>query len=570
VTFDYTSDAGVRLTDVARLVFWRANMEATPDTGDIAARKAWLLRRTARLARADATTNIRAWFFTEISRLATTGDFSGRNEANLNAALDYIDRRFDCSDFSLHGLLRLFYLYRDNPDFPATTRARLGQTILNFKYQEDEPGPTMMFTRSENHRILFHSAEFLAGNLFPGATFPNSGMSGGQHAEKGARLANEWMRDRAKHGFEEWLSNTYFEEDFLALLNLFQFAPDGSETKRLAGGLLDLLTFILASHHFHGTLATTHGRAYEQSILHPELEAVRPIIWLLFGLPKSLNQSCSIGAVALATSAYAPSPAVLEMALDTAPLATRSRMGSFAWNPEARGGINCLTNRRDDYMVSGMVEARLGSFNAQAHAGQITLKGGVPIFVSCFDNPGPDARPSYWGGQFRCPKTIVSGDILAYIYDIPDVSGLTHCYFPLPDFDEVAEAGRWLCGRKGDAYVGVYSIKKYNVTGAGAWKNRELLCGEKRNIWILQAGSRNDYGSFEQFRTALRDARITVDGGVGESVRYVAPRNGELFLSHRETCTRDGAPVLEKPFPMLENPRGRADYGEGNFFHLIP
>lgn len=207
-----------------------------------------------------------------------------------------------------------------------------------------------------------------------------------------------------KHGFEEWFSNTYFEEDLLAMLNLFQFAPDGSETKKLAGGLLDLLTFILASHHFHGTLATTHGRAYEQSILHPELEALRPIIWLLFGQPKSLNQSCSIGAVALATGAYAPSPAVLEMAMDTAPLATRSRMGSFVWNPEAKGGINCLTKRRDDYMVSGMVEARLGPFNAQAHAGQITLKGGVPVFVSCFDNPGPDARPSYWGDNSASPK----------------------------------------------------------------------------------------------------------------------------------------------------------------------
>lgn len=93
---------------------------------------------------------------------------------------------------------------------------------------------------------------------------------------------------------------------------------------------------------------------------------------------------------------------------------------------------------------------------------------------------------------------------------------------------------------------------------------------EKRNIWILQAGSRDDYGSFEQFRTALRDAKITIVGGDGESVRYVAPRNGELFLSHRETCTRDGVPVLAKPFPMLENPRGRADYGEGQGFHLTP
>jgi hypothetical protein len=557
--FDYVLPDGEVLADVAELGCYRVNIEQPPSGVDFTARKKWLLSSNAGFAADDVAFRLREWFFIELSRLtATGGDFTALDREKFIAALDYIDARYDCADFALHGLLRFWHLYGNNPKFPADLRRRAKQTILNFKYWEDEPGSTMMFTRSENHRILFHSAEYLAGSLFPDEIFFNSGLTGQQHAAKGAKLAAEWLGEKGKFGFEEWHSNTYYEEDFLALLDLYDFASADSELRAPAKGLLDLLSFIFASHHFHGIFATTHGRVYEQSILYPEVESTRYLVWLLFGMPESLGQRCSIGAVALATSGYEPARDTVNVALDPRPLSTKSRMGLFKWN--ADGGVNCLANRRDEYMVAGMLQAQVGGRGVQVHAGQITLKGGVPVFVTCFDNPTPNARPSYWGGQFRNPKTIVSGDVLAYIYDIPDVSGLTHCYFPKPDFDETVAGDGWLFGRKGDAYVAVYSLRKHTTTAGGMWKDRELLCDAKQNIWLLQAGCRADYGSFEKFRAAIASAKLII---AGDNLRYAAPHNGELFFSYKETCTRDGKPVLQENFPLIDNSYGHADYGSG-------
>ena len=37
----------------------------------------------------------------------------------FEAALDFIDRRLDCADFVLHGVLRLLYQFGDDPRLPA-------------------------------------------------------------------------------------------------------------------------------------------------------------------------------------------------------------------------------------------------------------------------------------------------------------------------------------------------------------------------------------------------------------------------------------------------------------------
>ena len=45
----------------------------------------------------------------------------------------------------------------------------------------DEPGDTVMYMGSENHRLLFHVAEWMAGHLYPTETFTNSGQNGLYH-----------------------------------------------------------------------------------------------------------------------------------------------------------------------------------------------------------------------------------------------------------------------------------------------------------------------------------------------------------------------------------------------------
>ena len=98
-------------------------------------------------------------------------------------------------------------------------------TILGFRYWIDEPGEALMHMGSENHRLLLHSAEYLAGQLFPSDEFPNSQQRGLFHILKGRMYLIEWLQQRGKFGFDEWNSNCYYAVNTAPLTNVYDFTP---------------------------------------------------------------------------------------------------------------------------------------------------------------------------------------------------------------------------------------------------------------------------------------------------------------------------------------------------------
>ncbi len=75
-----------------------------------------------------------------------------------------------------------------------------------------------MCSWTENHYILFSSAAYLAGQLFPGELFSNSGEAGFQKMDKNRPRILRWLDLRFRTGFSEWLSHVYYDEDLTALL----------------------------------------------------------------------------------------------------------------------------------------------------------------------------------------------------------------------------------------------------------------------------------------------------------------------------------------------------------------
>jgi hypothetical protein len=88
------------------------------------------------------------------------------------------------------------YRYMNDLTFPQSLKAPLEQCVLGFRYWHDEPGSGAMWFTSENHAILFHTCEILAGQLYPDRVFSNVGQTGLWHREKGEHLALEWLRQR--------------------------------------------------------------------------------------------------------------------------------------------------------------------------------------------------------------------------------------------------------------------------------------------------------------------------------------------------------------------------------------
>ena len=292
---------------------------AEPFAPDFAARRQAFLDH---ILRNPAPTSLKAPYH-EMARLAAGGM---PHDGIFYAALDYIDERKDCADFVLHAVLRLLLQFADRLDTDLLDRAR--QTVLGFKYWPDEAGLDSMCTWTENHQILFASAAYLAGQLYPDEVFPNSGQTGRDKMEIHRPRIQRWLDLRFRTGFSEWLSNVYYDEDLTALVNLIDFCQDG-EICRRAAMVVDLLLFDVALNSFKGVFGSTHGRSYEAQKKWAAAEDMADTQKLLFGRGQFSLQD-SMSAVCLALSERYRMPRVLyEIAndLDRAEMVNRQRLG---------------------------------------------------------------------------------------------------------------------------------------------------------------------------------------------------------------------------------------------------
>jgi len=189
-----------------------------------------------------------------------SNDSTDINWSRLAGTLEYIRGEYDCSDFRLVNLVRILYDFKDR--IPKSHLAQIEEVLFNFRYWWDEPGENSMCYWSENHQILFASAEYLIGQLYPEKIFPNSGLSGRQHMEKARIRALDWLKMRWDYGFIEYYSSVYYKEDIGALINLIDFAEE-EEIVNKSRIIMDLLFYDVASQSMGSMFSSVSGRAYK-------------------------------------------------------------------------------------------------------------------------------------------------------------------------------------------------------------------------------------------------------------------------------------------------------------------
>lgn len=178
----------------------------------------------------------------------------------LEGGLEYIRNEYDCADFRLVNLIRI--LYEGGDRIPDSYRKQTQEVLFDFRYWWDEPGENSMCYWSENHQILFASAEYLIGQKYPDRIFSNSGLTGRQHVNKARERILDWLEMRWNYGFTEFYSGTYYVEDIAALVNLSDFARDEAVVIK-SKMILDLLFYDMASQSSQMLFVSTSGRAYE-------------------------------------------------------------------------------------------------------------------------------------------------------------------------------------------------------------------------------------------------------------------------------------------------------------------
>lgn len=455
--------------------------------------------------------------FSEIAKMAL-GRWGQVKPAAIEAAIASINQRADCSDFYLIGLLGMLYRFGEEPEFPAAIKPALEACILNFKYWIDEPGDDAMCYWTENHQILFHACEILAGQLFPERIFTNNGQTGAWHRAKGEERALSWLRKRMAGGFQEWDSNCYFEEDVLALSHLIDLAAT-DEIAELAAIVLDKLCFTLAVNSFKGVFGSTHGRTYARLIKGGRSESTSPIARLLWGLGV-FNEHLR-GVVGLACAQSYELPPILEK-IATArseELWSRERhAGQFEFWADRKTGdwaVDKVTYKTPDYMLCSAQSYAPGEPGVQQHIWQATFGVDAVVFVNhphCVSEDNAH-RPNWWAGNVVLPRVAQWKDVLVAVHQLPedDWLGFTHAYFPTWAFDEWTLRDGWLFARKGEGYLALIAAGGLTPVWRGPDHFEEVRSPGSHNVWFVQLGRAAADGDFAEFQRSVLALDLTFD-----------------------------------------------------------
>ncbi|HPE75245.1 MAG TPA: hypothetical protein PLC80_04120 [Draconibacterium sp.] len=179
---------------------------------------------------------------------------------DLDGTLQFISSEYDCSDFRLVNLIRILYEYGDR--IPEDYKSKIENVLFNFRYWWDEPGENSMCYWSENHQILFASAEYLIGQKYPDTVFKKSGLTGKEHMEKARKRILDWLFMRWNYGFTEFYSGVYYKEDIGGMINIIDLAQDEELVKKTQI-IMDLLFYDVASQNIKTYFVSASGRAYE-------------------------------------------------------------------------------------------------------------------------------------------------------------------------------------------------------------------------------------------------------------------------------------------------------------------
>lgn len=464
---------------------------------------------------------------------------------DLRQALSMLRDRADCADFEAVGLLNLWHALPERA-WPARTRDQAREALLGFKYWIDQPGLDAMCYFTENHQLVFHTAELLAGEAFGGETFTNTGWTGAEHARHGRAMAMTWIRAKLAGGFSEFDSNAYLAINTLALTSLVELAAE-PEIRAGAEALLDKLLFTLAANSWHGIHGAAHGRSYAQTLRSSRFEETAPIMWALWGTG-ALNRAV-LPAACLARARRYRLPDLIRSVATGCEVPWWGRQvyqGQYQFTRDLLSrpySSDLRVWKTADAMLSSVQDYRPGLPGLQEHIWGATLAPEVQVFATYpgASSDSPSARPNSWAGQRVLPRARQDRDTVLVSY--PGARELpTHLWFPEPFLAETVRHGSWLAGRTGQGYVAVACAGGAAPVETGSTARQEWLPRGDGTAFVATVGCGERDGSFADFVRALAEPDFGAGPGV-TGVTWTARDGRRLALAGNRSFTIDGVPA---------------------------
>lgn len=485
-----------------------------------------------------------------------------KDEERLLKDLELIEKRVDCADFLLCGLIRYLHLYK--PD--GALKERIRQVLLNFRYWMDMEGSDAMCFWSENHSLMFYASAMEAGKLFPEEDFLRAGMKGKELERFGRDRLCQWLQDAQEQGFEEFLSGVYMCVTFAALLNVVDFAEE--ELSSRARELTDRLVRQLCLGSFKGCVIAPMGRVY-RGVLHPFSQGTQALLnlidpdapaaygegWMAFlsgssyHFPEGLKELMETGGEYRYVTGNAA--VVLEKNEDYCLTSVESpRQGEWKrWENirQAAGdqqNTHLFTKSLNECFHGTSCFAP-GVYGYQQHMWYGALSGEAVIFAN---HPGSwseesDMRPGYWYGNGVMPALKQEKGVLGAIYQIPDDHPVhfTHVYCPEGRFDRVIAEERWIFLQKDGGYLGLWCSRKLEPCDSMIF-GCELRAWGSDTAYLCLCGRSSERGSLESFAAWARAWEPEYSEADG-CLKAADPENGRKFMLQYE-AERDDTQYL--------------------------
>ncbi|WP_429811509.1 hypothetical protein [Ensifer sp. B1-9] len=440
---------------------------------------------------------------------------SGRGGADTDAMIEEIlpsiEDCHDCADFSLVPLIWSRTTW--GGDIGETTRGRIDQAILNFRYWMDEPGNDVQWYFSENHALLFHTSAYLAGHLFPEATFRRSGRKGSEQSAVGAARVRAWLDHFEAWEMAEFNSAPYFPIDLKGLTALAALSPDADIAERAKKGIVRLCEIIARSAH-HGMVTAAQGRSYEHTLCAGrslELSGVARLLWGKGWYGRRVHALPQLAVCLRDHGLVVPET-----------LAAVACHQDEAWHQEWRfaQGENrfaALYHYKGRHFAMGSAaHYRWNEWGYQETVLHLRL-GQRPEAAIWINHPGETiqfgyGRPSYWGGCGTLPRAHQYRGLavldFATVSEQPD---FTHAWFPVAEFDESKVKGRLALARSGRGAVVLIGGNVLVPVADGPSANAELRQAGHKTRWIVRVCEVTDLAGAEA-RFAALAVEETADG----------------------------------------------------------
>lgn len=427
-----------------------------------------------------------------ISILEQNNIFTHECREIMESELSRIEARLDCADFRLPIIFNIYLRYNDI--LPEDIKLRIKETALNFRYWTDEPGNDVMWYFSENHAMLFHVSQYLAGHIFKDEIFTNSNRTSKEQREIGRDRLIKWFEEFSLYGFSEWNSLTYLPVDLIGFFVLYNIAFD-DEIKSKAKSALDMTFGVISSNLHNNAYATSYGRIYEKYLKSIDFGELAMDAWIAYGQGKVNNRNKAVSLFCI--SDYVP-PMYSEIRdLSDGKTITIERL---------QGYHNTYTylHKNSNYSLASAQNFYPYSKGVQQH--MINLSFSDEEISVWINHPGEkvfsgENRPSYWGGNDRIPLVEQYKNTLIGSFEIQEEDDVhfIHAYLPVNKMDEVRELNNWFIFRNNDAYGAIYFSNGYSKTIYGANTNKELISNGLRHVVVLKVGSKDEYESFDEF-----------------------------------------------------------------------